>query len=1127
MFEKKELKEFLQPGVIISGPFWPEPIKVDLVENLGNYLRIVGSLIKSSGHIDHLIPLEDLTKIEIKTKDKLFKEEAWKVFLSLEAIRYKYASLYDPILAVNISKIDPLPHQIDAVYGHVLKFPKIRYLIADDPGAGKTIMAGLVIKELKLRGLAKRILIVAPGHLKYQWQRELKEKFEENFILVDRATFNAEYGVNVWEKENQIITSMDFAKREEILPSISATYFDLIVVDEAHKMSAYKYGEKITKSERYKLGEVLSKISNHFLFLTATPHKGDKENYRLFLDLLSPGFFANDELIEESIRNKDNPLFIRRMKEDLKDFDGKPLFLPRNVKTVEINIGKESPEEKVLYNELSHYIQNQYSLLRPEDKKRNIGFALVLLQRRFASSTYALLKSLERRKNKLEEIINNFNLKIERRENSIDIDEFEDMDEEERWKEELKWETLTTAENIEDLKNEIYTIEKLIDKAKIIIDKEEEIKLKKLKELLYKLTENIKDSKDIKVIVFTEARDTMEHLEKKVKSWGYKVNTIHGGMNLDTRVEEEKRFKNETQVLVATEAAGEGINLQFSNLMINYDIPWNPNRLEQRIGRIHRYGQTKEVFIYNFVASDTREGSVMLKLLRKLEEIKEALGSDKVFDVIGEIIDSKKFMQALIDAAVNARGIEDILREIDIKIDEDYIKSIKENMGETLATKHIDYTRIGEMAYKARENRLIPEYTQNFFIKSFEKIGGKVRFIDKDKKILSIDLVPSDLRRISQEESFKRQYGIILPRYPKITFDKELSMRNSSLEFVSFGHPLFEGVLKWVEDSLKDSVYNGAVFYDPEGKLDGYILFYEGEIKDGTGNIAGKKIFSFYKKDNQITPISPSVIWDLIEENNPQEEDMDLDIDRIKDEIKIFAISALEEYKKEVLEERKRQAEIKTKYGLKSLRFIINELDSDIIELNIRKDKGEDVDLAIRRKEERKKEYERAKKELEELIEKEQSLSITMPKFLGIIKVKSKKNEDLMVSDEEVERIGMEIAMEYERKWGREPEDVSKENLGFDIRSTDKEGRIRYIEVKARAEEGNIVLTPNEWFKAQRFEDDYYLYVIYNAISKPELLIIQNPTKNLKAEEKIEIVRYILNEEEILRKGLREEIEKI
>jgi SNF2 family DNA or RNA helicase len=324
----------IKAGIIITGPKWPEPVEIKRVDYNGDYIHIVGATTLSNHHIDQLIPSEELADISIRTIDTDFKSEAWKVFLALESKRYRFASLYDSLLAMNASKVDPLPHQIEAVYGHVLKLPRIRFLIADDPGAGKTIMAGLILKELKLRNLAKRILIVVPGHLKDQWRRELKERFEESFVVTDRGLMDAHYAENVWERENQIITSLDFAKRDDILPSLAVSRFDLVIVDEAHKMSAYRYGDKPVKTNRYKLGEVLSKSTDHLLFLTATPHKGDPENFRLFLDLLEPGFFATTELLEESIRNKDNPLFIRRIKEDLKDFEGKPLFLPRHVVTV-------------------------------------------------------------------------------------------------------------------------------------------------------------------------------------------------------------------------------------------------------------------------------------------------------------------------------------------------------------------------------------------------------------------------------------------------------------------------------------------------------------------------------------------------------------------------------------------------------------------------------------------------------------------------------------------------------------------------------------------------------------------------------------------------------------------------
>ena len=286
----------IQPGVVIIGPFWPEPVEVKKSEIFGQDVEIIGAMIQSGTHVDQILSFDQLGNVKLETITCDFSSDSWKIFLALEAMRYKFASLYDPLLAMNTSKIDPLPHQIEAVYGVVLKFPRIRYLLAHDPGAGKTIMAGLIIKELKLRNLANRFLIVVPGHLKFQWQRELKEKFEENFSLVSREVLDANYADNVWRKEKQLITSMDFAKQDDVLPTLASADFDMIIVDEAHKMAAYKYNDRITKTGRYKLGEVLSKTSEHLLFLTATPHKGDTENFRLFLDLLQPGFFATNEI---------------------------------------------------------------------------------------------------------------------------------------------------------------------------------------------------------------------------------------------------------------------------------------------------------------------------------------------------------------------------------------------------------------------------------------------------------------------------------------------------------------------------------------------------------------------------------------------------------------------------------------------------------------------------------------------------------------------------------------------------------------------------------------------------------------------------------------------------------------
>ena len=1105
----------LRPGIIVQGPKWPEPVEIKKVENSGDYVNIIGATTVSNQHVDQLLKIEELSQISIAVLKTDFASEPWKLFLGLEAKRYRFASLYDPLLAMNASKVDPLPHQIEAVYGYVLKLPRIRFLIADDPGAGKTIMAGLIIKELKLRNLAKRILIVVPGHLKDQWRRELKDRFEETFVVVDRGLLDAHYSENVWERENQIITSMDFAKREEIIPSLGSAKFDLVVVDEAHKMSAYTYGDQTKKTNRYRLGEVLSRSADpHLLFLTATPHKGDPENFRLFMDLLEPGFFASAEMLQESIRNQDNPLFIRRMKEDLRDFEGRPLFLPRHVRTVGFRL---SDDEKTLYNDVSRYVTEQYNKALRNDKKRGIAFALVILQRRLASSTYAILKSLERRKQKLEDILKGADKAATPESGIFDFEDVEDMSEEERWKAESLWETLSVAENRQEFESEIDTLGELIQQARTIIQKESEVKITELRKTMDDLN---KKSPKTKILIFTESKDTLDYLEKKIRSWGYSVNVIHGGMRLEQRIEAEKVFKNETQVMVATEAAGEGINLQFCNLMINYDIPWNPNRLEQRMGRIHRYGQTREVFVFNLIASDTREGKVLSRLFEKLEEIKAALQSEKVFDVISEVLYGTNLSQLLLEAASSARDIDEILKEIDIRVDEDYIRKVRENLGESLATRYIDYTRLKEMAEKARENRLIPEYTEAFFKKAFEKAGGKAK--ERKDGFLTIESVPFEMRQIASDDSFKKRFGPMLRSYPKVTFDKDVGFRTPDAEFVSFGHPVFEAMLDWVETEISPDLKRGSVFVDPEGKLDGYVMFFEGEVKDGTGSIAGKTLFAiFYDPySGEVKSISPTIMWDLAE--GKVDGQGEVNMDELKTKVLPKVIADLNAYMDKLTVDRLKQAEIKTKYGVRSLDKLSLDLDSELIELYERKERGENVDIVIRNKEDQKRKYDTSKRELETLISKESNLTMSKPSFIGIVRVlPTERVEEGMHRDEEVERLGMEIAMRFEKESGREPQDVSKENLGFDIRSKSKDGKARYIEIKARAHVGAVALTQNEWFKAQRLANDYYLYVVWNARedSSTAPLVIQNPAANLTVDQKVEIVRYIVPANEIEKKA--------
>ncbi len=1102
-------------GTIVESELWPEPVQVIAYQRLPDGdVHIVGRLTHSQRQINQELTSEEAATLKTASAQLDWTADARHAFLSLEAKRYRYAALYAPTLAVSISKVDPLPHQIEAVW-QVLKQTRIRFLIADDPGAGKTIMAGLIAKELKLRNQAQRILIVAPGHLVAQWRYELKNRFEENFTEVTRAYVNARSQENVWAREHQLITSMDFARQEDIRDAIANAHFDLVIVDEAHKMAAYQYGDKIEKTKRYQLGECLSRHTTHLLFLTATPHRGDSENFRLFLDLLEPGFFADAAQIQESIRQQDNPLFIRRIKETLRDFEGKPLFLPRHVKTHPFHIGSESEAEMNLYNALSDYIREQYNRFSEESQKRNnVAFALVILQRRLASSTQALCLSLQRRKQRLIELRQKAAILADTVPNQQALDEAEDREETERWELEEKWEVLSVAGNREELEDEIDTLNRLKRDAQRIIDNESELKLKALREALDELN---RDYPNQKILIFTEYFDTLDYLEQKVKTWGFSVSVIHGKMQHEHRIAAQETFRNETQLLLATEAAGEGINLQFCHLMLNYDLPWNPNRLEQRMGRIHRYGQKNEVHVINLVSTDTREGAVFNRLFDKLETIRAELGSDRVYDVIGELFPKKNLAQLILEAATNARGHnQQIIDEIETTLDKAQLNFLKEFNQDTLVSPFINLPQVKELQQQSREHGLIPEYTREFFRKAFETLGGELR--PRRDGFFTVPRIPAEIRRIAQKTPNASRRDL---RTRKVTFDKSLAQTDPTAEFISFGHPLFEAVIQWAEQTLADALKTGACFEDPGGKFNGVIVFYEGEIRDGADDVAGKRLFAFYLPENAagVETLNPTLIWDF-QEAEPTPETEPMQIAELDAKVGAQLRQQLKEYQDQLTKERQRQVDIKRRYGVASLERLIIKLDGKLLKLDIRSNNGEDVRLVRQNKEEQKTRYEDEKERLEKACQQEVTLSRKPPIFAGAIRVRPAADADaVMKTAPEIERIGMEEATRYEEARGNTVEDISAENLGFDLRSTTPDGTIRCIEVKARAGRDPVVLTRNEWHKAKQLQGAYYLYVVFNAATEPELHRIQNPAERLPNVMPITEVRYQVSVSEIVRHG--------
>jgi superfamily II DNA or RNA helicase len=1094
----------LKVGALLEGDFWPEPVRLLTHEQLGSRIRIEAVGTKTRQSYSCILSASDLAHVSATTgTGRDFRGRGEAFFLAMEAHRIRYAQQFDPLLAVNVSQVDPLPHQIEAVYHYILPNPRIRFLLADDPGAGKTIMTGLLLKELKYRGLVQRTLIVVPGHLKDQWRREMKERFGETFTVVDRSVMDASWGRNIWQENAQIVTSMDFAKQDDVLASLGEAHWDLVVVDEAHKMAAYRYGEKTTRTGRYRLGELLSRKSNFLLFLTATPHRGDPENFHLFLELLQPGFFANTEQLRESVQNADNPLFLRRLKEDLKDFEGRLLFPPRRVttKTYQLN-----DNEKRLYNAVTEYVEQSYNKALVADK-RNVAFALLILQRRLASSVRAVRRSLERRRERLEELLRLGRWLAER--GTVDEDMLEDVPEAERLRhEEELLERLTAAETREELQTEIATLADLIRLAREAERHEIETKLNELRNVME--AEHIRRTGE-KLLIFTESRETLEYLKEKLTDWGYTVVTLHGGLNLEARIRTEHEFREQAQVMVSTEAGGEGINLQFCSLMVNYDIPWNPNRLEQRMGRIHRYGQQKEVHIYNLVAADTREGKVLTALFHKLEQVQAALGSDRVFDVIGEVIPGRSLKELIVEAITSRRTLESIIAEIEALPDQEAVDRTRKAALEGLATRHIDLQRVLGEDRRARENRLVPEYIERFFERACHFLN--IHLERRRDGLWRLPNVPYEIRHVSQE--FKDRFGEVFREYGKLAFDKQTARRQEA-EFVAPGHPLLEALLDRLLSGCAEDVRRGAVFADPDGRMDGWLFFLEGEICDGANQVAGKRIFVIYHPiQGALTSVHPSILWDLKPAQLPSE------IGTIPDENEALAFAiekVLESYRAELLEERQRRAAIKRKYGLRSLEQMIVESDAKLIDYETRRAKGDNLpDMEVLNEQRRREELEGRKRALEEAIRRETSLLPSTPKVLGVARVIPQPAANgAMRSDAQIEAIGMQVAMAYEREHGRVPEDVSTQNLGYDIRSrvpSTQEGQaesVRYIEVKARATTGAIVLTPNEWLMAQRLGNDYWLYIVEQAAARPVLHTIQNPAARLQPEEQAEIVRYVV-----------------
>jgi len=1117
----------LKPNTILRGKIFPETVKVITSIPLGNSVKVVCEGLETGKVHQPILSPEQVAELEIIPADtRKFDGEAAHFRLGVEAMRLALAYEYDPYFSLSIARVDPLPHQLEAVYDYFLKLPRIRFLLADDPGAGKTIMAGLLLKELKIRGLIKRTLIVTPANLCFQWQRELKDKFREGFEIIRSDVLRASYGSNPWQDRNQVITSVSWVSRiEDAYDSLMRSHWDLIIVDEAHKMSAYSEEHKTLA---YKLGEKLSEQSDHFLLMTATPHRGDPDNFSLFLRLLDKDVYADVKSLERAMQERQAPFYLRRVKEALVTFPdpetgiSKSLFTRRVVKTIPFNI---DDEELDFYDRLTRFVEDQSIKASAEDSARGraLAFTMAMLQRRFASSIYAVRRSLERMKAKREEILADPEAYRQAQMEKKLPPDFDDLPEEEQETILGDLEAVVVSVNPELLREEIAELTLLVEQAKTLEAREIESKLTRLKGVL--TDEGVFKDPKTKLLIFTEHKDTLDFLAGdgrdgrplgKLREWGLAITKIHGGMKIGdrntpgSRIYAEKEFRDDCQVLVATEAAGEGINLQFCWLMINYDIPWNPNRLEQRMGRIHRYGQEKDCLILNFVAANTAEGRVMQKLFDRITQIEIDLDPNrtgKVFNVLGDIFPANQLERMLRD--MYARNLtEDVVKDrIVTQVDTERLRAITESTLEGLAKRELNLSAIIGKREEAKERRLVPEVIEDFFSQA-APISGLSPKLDKEiAHVYRIGKTPRGL--LPYGEKLEPKFGKLGKDYSRIAFSKDALLTDPTLEWVTPGHPLFESIRAYAQDVVGEDLQKGAVFHDINRSEPALLHVFTSEVRDGRGNTLHKRIFVVQvSMDGQMSVRQPTLFLDL----NPAAGRVAVPdgsgLPSLHQVEHVLIEQALDPMLKEIRDERAREVGVISEHLEISLRTLIDRVQIQYAELHEQKESGSaesGLDGRLKMLEDRLDELNNRLEGRRSELMQERECTVANIQHVGaawVLPHPERKSPSVahMVSDPEIERKAVEAVIAHEEAQGRKVQSVEVENRGFDLISRRPHPEdpataieVRFIEVKGRSSVGEVALTSNEYKTAERLKQDYWLYVVFNCASSPELHIIRDP----------------------------------
>jgi superfamily II DNA or RNA helicase len=914
--------------------------------------------------------------------------------------------------------------------------------------------------------------------------------------------------VNPWLEHSQILTSLDLAKRDEILPSLRQSHWDLVIVDEAHRMSA---AAEDRKSLRYKLGELLRGITDHYLLLTATPHRGDPENFSLFLRLLDQDAFADVRSIRQAMDQRRAPFYLRRTKEAMVYFperqpDGgwaaRKIFTKRIPHSVDFTI---DGDEFRLYRDVTSFVKTQSSraAAQGEDvRARAVGFLMALYQRRLASSTFALRRSLENRARRLGENLRRAaDLARQAPPDLPTADELEEMEDQEREHLEAILEAITVSENPRQIQEEIGELTELARQAEQVERSGAEEKLARLKRLLRE--EGFFDQPAERLLIFTEFKDTLDYLVQKLREWGFRVGFIHGSMKPGsrdepgTRLHAEQQFKGgEIQVLVATEAAGEGINLQVCHVLFNYDIPWNPNRLEQRMGRIHRYGQTKDCLIFNFVATNTIEGRVLQKLIAKLQEIRDALDDDAVFNVVGEVLPAAHMERVLRGYYAGRLGDQDLEERLLRNINEESFRAICQNALEGLATKTLNLAMLIERRAKAQERRLVPETIARFLRDASGHASMTLREVKALPHTFDPGATPASLRRYERDPDWR--LPALVTRYPRLSTDRETA-EAQHLEWVTPGHPLFEALRRHTLDRARRHFAEGACFYELGAAEPSRFDVYRARIVDGLGRVIHERLFAVrLSQSREPALLEVGALGNL----QPAPAPASLPPVALESEPLVWLHQeALQPFLEEVRKERVAELDRIAAHVELSLTELIDREDRLIGRLLEDRDRGvEGAAGNLAQAEERQSALLQRRERRREELERQRALSLQAVERITMALVlphpeAAKPEIQRLRPDPETEATAMRVAMHYERAQGRAVADVHEQNLGYDLTSLDTQsGELRLIEVKGIGDAtGAVLLTPNERRVAEDRRDCYWLYVVTHCRTTPRL---QEPIKD-------------------------------